>query len=94
MTGVPDLVRRRLWELRRTVDEASRRSRWTVPREVLERLSQGGEAFISEELARPLAAALDVPEQRLRRAAGLPPVPDPRAGIETRPDLRVVGRDL
>lgn len=88
-----DLVRRRLWELARTPAEASQRSRWALSAEVLELLGRHGASFISEDLARPLARALGVPETRVRRAAGLPAIPDPRAGIETRPDLRVVGSD-
>jgi hypothetical protein len=93
MADVSDLVRRRLWELGRTPEEASQRSRWVIPAQVMELLARGGASFISEGLARPLARALDVTETRLRRAAGLPSVPDPRAGIDTRPDLRVVGQD-
>ncbi|MGY1739184.1 MULTISPECIES: hypothetical protein [unclassified Blastococcus] len=93
MADVPDLVRRRLWELDCSPVQASRRSRWEIPTEVFELITRGGRVFVSADLARPLARALDVPEARLRRAAGLPPVPDPRAGIETRPDLRVVGQE-
>ena len=93
MADVSDLVRRRLWELARTPEEASQRSRWVVPAEIVALLARGGRGFISEGLARPLARALDVPESRVRRAAGLPPIPDPRAGIDTRPDLRVVGHE-
>ncbi len=93
MPDVSDLVRRRLWELGRTPEEASQRSRWVIPSQVVELLARGGRGFISEGLARPLARALDVTESRLRRAAGLPPVHDPRAGIDTRPHLRVVGQD-
>ena len=93
MPDVSDLVRRRLWELGRTSDEASQRSRWVIPARVVELLARRGRSYISEGLARPLARALDVPENRVRRAAGLPSIPDPRAEIETRPDLRVVGQD-
>ena len=89
-----DLVRRRLWELARTASEASRFSRWVVPPETLERMSRrGGRSFISEGLAEFLARALDVPENRVRRAAGLPPVPDERESITTRPHLRVLRSD-
>jgi hypothetical protein len=85
------LVRRRLWELARTPDEASRLSRWAVPPETIERMARfGGTSFISESLAEFLAHALDVPENRVRRAAGLPPVEDPRADIATGPHLRLV----
>jgi hypothetical protein len=85
------LVRRRLFELARTPDEASRLSRWTVPPETIERMARmGGKSFISEGLAEFLAHALDVPENRVRRAAGLPAVDDPRADIATGPHLRLV----
>jgi hypothetical protein len=53
----------------------------------------GGRSFISEGLAEFLARALDVPENRVRRAAGLPPVPDERESITTRPHLRVLRSD-
>ena len=47
-----DLVRRRLWELARTADDASRFSRWVVPPETLKRMARsGGTSFISEGLA-------------------------------------------
>ena len=89
-----DLVRRRLWELARTATEASRFSRWVVPPETLERMSRtGGKSFISEGLAEFLARALEVPENRVRRAAGLPRVKDPREDIATGPHLRVVRND-
>ena len=96
LADVPDddlqgLVRRRLWELARTPAEAARLSRWAVPRETLERMAkQGGRSFISEGMAEFLARALGVPENRVRRAAGLPPVADSRADIATRPHLRLV----
>ena len=93
MADVSDLVRRRLWELRRSADEAARRSRWVIPAQVLELMARGGSSFVSERLARPLARALDVPESRLRRVAELPVVPDPRAEIDTRPHLRVVAKE-
>ena len=86
-----DLVRRRLWEARLTVHEASRRARGAVAPEVLERLGRtGGQAFISPALARHLARALDVPENRVRRAAGLPEVADLREEEPTGPHLRLV----
>ena len=90
MADVSDLVRRRLWELRRSPDEAARRSRWVIPAQVLELMARGGSSFVSERLSRPLARALDFPEFRLRRVAELPVVPDPRAEVDTRPHLRVV----
>jgi hypothetical protein len=88
------LVRRRLWELARTADEAARRSRWIIPRETFELMARsGGRSFISEGLAEFLARALEVPENRVRRAAGLPRVPDDRESITTRPHLRLVRGD-
>jgi hypothetical protein len=86
-----DLVRRRLWELARTADDAARLSRWVVPPETLKRMARtGGTSFISEGLAEFLARALEVPENRVRKAAGLPPVDDPRAEVATGPHLRVI----
>jgi hypothetical protein len=93
MADVSDLVRRRLWELRRSPDEAARRSRWVIPAQVLELMARGGSSFVAEGLARPLARALDVTENRLRRVAGLPLVSDPRAEVDTRPHLKVVGQE-
>jgi hypothetical protein len=96
---VPDedlqgLVRRRLWELARTPDEASRLSRWAVPPETIERMARrGGTSLIGEGLVEFLARALGVPESRVRRAAGLPPVKDPREDISTGPHLRLVRDD-
>ena len=85
------LVRRRLWELARSADEASRVSRWVIPPEVIQRMARaGGSSFISEGLATFLARAIEVPENRVRRAAGLPEVDDPRADIATGPHLRLV----
>ena len=89
-----DLVRRRLWELARTPEDASRLSRWVVPPETLQRMARfGGKSFISEGLAEFLARALDVPENRVRQAVGLPLVQDIRADIRTGPHLRVVRDD-
>ena len=86
-----ELVRRRLWELARSPEEASRVSRWVVPPETIERMARaGGKSFISEGLAEFLARALEVPENRIRRAAGLPEVDDPRADIATGPHLRLI----
>ena len=87
-------MRRRLWELARTPDEASRLSRWTVPAETIDRMTRaGGTSFISEGMAGFLARALGVPENRVRRAAGLPEVADAGADIATRPHLRLVQDD-
>ena len=89
-----DLVRRRVWELARTADDAARLSRWVVPPETLKLMARtGGTSFISEGLAEFLARALEVPENRVRRAAGLPLVPDARESITTRPHLRLVRND-
>jgi hypothetical protein len=86
-----ELVRRRLWELSRTPEDASRVSRWVVPPDTIERMARaGGKSFISEGLAQFLARALEVPENRIRRAAGLPEVDDPRADIATGPHLRLI----
>ncbi|MFD2093303.1 hypothetical protein [Blastococcus deserti] len=88
-----DLVRRRLWELARTTDDAARLSRWVVPPETLKLMARtGGTSFITEGLAEFLARALEVPENRVRRAAGLPPVRDEREDITTRPHLRLIKR--
>ena len=86
-----DLVRRRLLELDITPREASRRSGWVVPPETIERLARtGGTGFISESLAGRLAMALDVPENRVRLASGLPLVQDERESIRTGPHLRLL----
>ena len=86
-----DLVRRRLWELARSAGEASRLSRWRVPQETISLMARtGGKSFISEGLAEFLARALEVPENRIRRAAGLPEVDDPRADVATGPHLRLI----
>src|SRR3712207_4266885 len=83
------LIRRRLWELARTGEEAARRARWTLPAETVDRLTRG-RAFITEGLAPYLAQALHVPENRVRKAAGLPLVPDDRANITTQPHIWLV----
>ena len=89
-----DLVRRRLWELARTADDAARLSRWVVPPETLKLMARtGGTSFISDSLAEFLARALEVPENRVRRAAGLPPVHDDLESITTRPHLRLIRPD-
>jgi hypothetical protein len=89
-----DLVRRRLWELSRTPDDAARLARWVIPPETLKRMARfGGTSFITEGLAEFLARALDVPENRVRRAAGLPLVSDDRESLTTRPHLRLVRKD-
>ena len=86
-----DLVRRRLWELRRSPDDASWRSGWVFPAETIQRMARGrGRSFISESLAVHLARALDVPENRVRRAAGLPLLDDPDHNVRTGPHLRLV----
>src|SRR3712207_7223282 len=46
-----DLVRRRLWELRRSPEDASWRSGWVFPAESLQRMARGrGRSWISEGL--------------------------------------------
>jgi hypothetical protein len=88
---LPSLIRRRLWELARTGEEAARRARWTLPAETVERLAKSrGKSFITEGLAPYLAQALQVPENRVRRAAGLPLVADERASITTQPHIWLV----
>ena len=53
-----NLVRRRLWELARSPDEASRVSRWVIPPEIIQRMARtGGKSFITEGLARLRARA-------------------------------------
>jgi hypothetical protein len=86
---LPGLVRRRLYELDLSAEEASRRSRGGVPREMMRALMGGSWGFpLSDRLVRALARLLEVPERRVRRAAGLP-VPE-FIGERTRPHLRVV----
>ena len=85
------LIRRRLWELARTGEEAARRARWVLPVETVERLSRG-RSFITEGLAPYLAQALQVPENRVRKAAGLPLVPDNQANITTQPHIWLVSK--
>ena len=85
------LIRRRLWELARTGEDAARRARWVLPVETVERLSRG-RSFITEGLAPYLAQALQVPENRVRKAAGLPLVPDNRANITTQPHIWLVSK--
>src|SRR3712207_363176 len=77
LTPMPDedlqsLIRRRLWELARTGEDAARRARWKLPPETVDRLARSGRSFITEGLAPYLADALKVPENRIRKAAGLP----------------------
>ncbi len=85
------LVRRRLWELARSPEETTRSARWALAADTVQRLARDrGRVFVSEGIVPLLARALDVPENRIRRAAGLPQAPDPREGITTRPHLRVV----
>ena len=89
-----DLVRRRLWELRRSAEDASARSGWALPADAILRMARGrGRTSISAGLAVHLARALDVPENRVRRAAGLPPVEECAASIRTGPHLRLVRDD-
>jgi hypothetical protein len=88
------LVQRRLLELSETPEDASRRSRWAVAPETIARIAHGRHSgMVSERLAAALALAIDVPENRVRRAVGLPLVHDVRADVHTGPHLRVVGDD-
>jgi hypothetical protein len=87
------LIRRRLWELARTAEDAARRARWVLPAETVEKLARSGRSFITEGLAPYLADALKVPENRVRKAAGLPLVPDERADITTQPHIWLVKKD-
>jgi hypothetical protein len=89
--NLPALVRRRLLELDITPMQASRLADWAIAPETIEGLAKGRRSgLVSERLAQALAVALGVPENRVRRAAGLPEVPDPRESIETGPHLRVI----
>ena len=88
---LPSLVRRRLLELGITAEQASRLAHWAVGPETIQHLAAGRRSGpISERLAGALARALGVPENRVRRAAGLPEVPDPQESIETAPHLRLI----
>ncbi|SNS27491.1 hypothetical protein SAMN06893096_10319 [Geodermatophilus pulveris] len=88
------LVRRRLLELSSTAQAASRRAQWAIAPETITRIADGRHSgMVSERLAAALARALDVPENRVRRLAGLPLLADPRADICTGPHLRVVRDD-
>ena len=85
------LVRRRLLELDVTPDQAARLAHWAVAPETIEHLATGRRSgLVTDRLAQALAIALGVPEKRVRRAAGLPEVPDPRESIETGPHLRLL----
>ena len=65
-----------------------------VTAQTIERMADGRHRRpVSERLAEALARALDVPENRVRRVVGLPPVEDPSADIRTGPHLRVVRED-
>ena len=88
---LPSLVRRRLLELNITPEQASRLAHWAVAPETIEHLAAGRRSgLVSDRLADALARALGVPENRVRRAAGLPEIPDPRESIETTPHLRLI----
>jgi hypothetical protein len=85
------LVRRRLFELGITAQEASRASQWVIAPQTIEHLAAGKRSgLVSERLARGLAMAIGVPENRIRRLVGLPLVHDPRASIVTGPHLRLI----
>ncbi len=85
------LVQRRLLELSSSTQAASRRAQWAIAPETITRIANGRHSgMVSERLAAALARALDVPENRVRRVAGLPLVEDPGADICTGSQLRVV----
>jgi hypothetical protein len=85
------LVLRRLHELAITPEQASQLADGAVAPETIRQVADGARTRrIGARLARALAVALGVPENRVRRAAGLQPVPDPRESIETGPHLRVI----
>jgi hypothetical protein len=85
------LVRRRLWELAQSPEDNTRSARWTLAAETVQRMARDqGRTFINESIVPLLARALVVTENRVRAAAGLPVVPDPRENITTRPHLRVL----
>ena len=88
---LPALVRRRLYELDLTPEQASRLAHWAIAPETIEHLATGRRSgLVSDRLVAALAQALGVPENRVRRAAGLPEVPDPRESLETGPHLRLI----
>ena len=85
------LVRRRLFELQLSPDQLAARSRGALPRETIRGLARGlASVHLSDRLAGALARALEVPEHRLRLAAGLT-TREPFTA-RTRPHLRVVPR--
>ena len=85
------LVQRRLQELAITPEEASRRADEAVPPQAIADLAAGrAPSHISDRFALALAVALSVPEVRVRRAAGLPRLSDPREAIDTVPHLRLI----
>ncbi|MCZ2828440.1 hypothetical protein O2W14_06270 [Modestobacter sp. VKM Ac-2986] len=83
------LIWRRLFELGLTAEEASARTLGVVSKEAVRGLMGGRTSvYVSDRIARALARALDVPEHRVRRTAGLP-VEDPETA-RTGPHLRIV----
>ena len=83
------LIWRRLFELGLTAEEASLRTRGVVSKEAVRGLLGGrASVYVNDRVARALARALDVPEHRVRRTAGLP-VEEPQQA-RTRPHLRIV----
>ncbi len=92
MPDLHGLVRRRLFELDLSADEASRRSRGLITVGLMRAIVRGSWTIpISDRLARALARVLDVPQDRVRRAAGLPV--EEYVGDPTGPHLRVVRDD-
>jgi len=83
------LIWRRLFELGLTAEEASARTLGVVSKEAVRGLVGGRTSvYVSDRVARALARALDVPEHRVRRTAGLP-VEEPETA-RTGPHLRIV----
>ena len=85
------LVQRRLQELAIMPEEASRRADGAVAPQAIADLAAGrAPSHISDRFALALAVALSMPEVRVRRAAGLPRLSDPREAIDTVPHLRLI----
>src|SRR3954462_11123047 len=90
-TDPPALVRRRLLELGITPAQASRLADWAIAAETIELFAAGRRSgAVTDRLPQGLAVAIGVPENRVRRAAGLPEVEDPRASLETWPHLCLI----
>ncbi|GAB4083014.1 hypothetical protein GCU67_08085 [Modestobacter muralis] len=83
------LIWRRLFELGLTAEEASARTLGVVSKEAVRGLVGGRTSvYVNDRVARALARALDVPENRVRRTAGLPV--EEAESARTGPHLRIV----